>query len=836
MMKTVPRLRFGYSGLLTGLCLLLGGLSVQAQTFQTGNVSDASGNFLTFPFQLPDPNPLTPPPPPPAFNARMTAVISNIVVLAGEGIIGGDVLEFDVTIENTSTDPDVVLTAFAFQSKFSESPALASRIGDKLFYATVVPGAHPDGPMGTVKKNGTSNGLFSGKWKGICINSSTDFLPEFNSGLEDESLECAGARTDADLDGNPELSFPLVGLYPGQSQTVRLRLDSGTTDGALHRVPGGTLTGTVGFEELMGPNGITYFVPVMDVPGNVLEIPDFGDNKVLRDADGTFNPTFALAADGLTFNSQEYLTLPRRNFAFTDILGRNHDCETYGLHEVAGTPCFGNPDDQPFFNFLGTGDLIPGIENFAAILHGFGEFVETGDPDNPYALPNYPYDILCDNCGGKPFIPVAEFYKQIHPDTALRQMVAGEYGELGGADQYTAFIESTPVSAPEDFRDESVPEADPGGPPQGPALNTSAVGVFRDLNVIFGGGINGGDAIEFEIDITNTSTNTEAYLTAFNYQTKARGLADIGLLDGFTQDRRDIRLDSSLEPCLTLSDSACWNATLGIGHFPNVIGNGLLFGQMVWTNDDAGREGPVINDQVYVDPVNGKDPVPYWLESVKKNGPFSPILKGNVNFICVKSGLFDNDPDADAACAGEPAILIDPDGLPIPSNITQRLGLPPGETQTVRIRMEFGDFRGAMLKIVAGTLVDLGDPDYGLKRDFDCSDQRELEYAHPDLVGVNIGYLPNTDATWLTPETLEEIEYVIINQPGDAPTVMNFQQNFGYILAMSGFIPSAEFYAPDPNPDLVGTSAEGVLIQQQVLGTYEVNEIPSNVTVFSNNK
>ncbi len=114
----------------------------------------------------------------------------------------------------------------------------------------------------------------------------------------------------------------------------------------------------------------------------------------------------------------------------------------------------------------------------------------------------------------------------------------------------------------------------------------------------------------------------------------------------------------------------------------------------------------------------------------------------------------------------------------------------------------------------------------GLGRDFDCSDQRELEYCHPYNVGEIIGYLPNTDATWLTPATLEEIEYVIINQPGDAPTVMNFQENFGYILAMAGFLPSAEFYAPDPNPDLIGTPYEGVLIRQQVLGEYVMTDVP----------
>jgi len=233
--------------------------------------------------------------------------------------------------------------------------------------------------------------------------------------------------------------------------------------------------------------------------------------------------------------------------------------------------------------------------------------------------------------------------------------------------------------------------------------------------------------------------------------------------------------------------------------------------------------------------------VDYQLESVKKNGPFSPILKGNTNFICVKSGLFFPDQDADAACAGQPADLVDPEGKPIPGNtfnggvgnIVRRLGLLPGETQSVRIRQEFGDFRGALLQVATGglTLTDANvSVDYsstrGLARFFDCEDQRELEYCHPYLVGSNINYLPNTTATWLDPVTLEEIEWVIINQPGDAPRLMNFQANFGYILAMAGFIPSAEFYAPDPNPLLVGTPDEGILIRQQVLGSYALTTVP----------
>jgi hypothetical protein len=799
--------------------------------FQVGVIDESVNDYITFHRDIPEEctRPIgCGPPPVEALPGAMTATFSNIVVLGRQGMIGGDVLEFDVTITNTSpADSGVVLTAFAFQSKFSESPALASRIGDKLFYATAVDGPNnTDGPMDTVKKNGTSNGLFSGKWKGVCINSSEDFLPEFNSGQEDESLECAGSRTDEDSDGEPELDTDLLGLRPGESQTIRLRLDSGTTDGALHRAPAGTLIGTVRGAPILGPNGLTYFVPSMapdpENDDNVLEIVEFGDNKVLRQAGGAFDPTFAPLADGFTFANQQYLTLPRPNYAFTDILGRNHTCGAYGLTLGA---CAGGAEIRPLIGFLDNGDLVAGVENFAAILHGFGEYVETGDPDDPYALPMQPYGVRCERCGGRPYAPVAEFYIDNGGGSVTRQMVAGNYGVLGGSDQYTAFIDATTAK---EITQEIIPEPNPGSPPPGVQLGTSANGEFHSLTVLPGSGINGGDVIEFTIDITNNSSNADAYLTAFNFQTKERGLADIGRLDGASQDRRDIRLDSTLDPCTSLDDGVCWNAALGIGHFPNGIGNGLLFSQMVWTSADAGRiENPVDSDQVFISPT-GIVPTPYWLESLKKNGPFTPILKGNKNFICIKSGLFNTDPDADAACAGEPAILSGPDGELTPGNIIQRLGLPPGQTQRVRIRMEFGDFRGALLRIAPGTLksitsADAPDPaNYGLQRFFDCKDQRELEYCHPDLAGQSIDHLPGTTANWLTPQTLEEIEYVILNQPGDAPTVMNFAENFGFILAMAGFIPSAEFYAPDPNPALVGTRYEGTLIRQQVLGSYQM--------------
>ncbi len=836
-----------------------------AGTFQTGRTNDTSGKYLTYRYELEGDGPpgqqeLRIP------GAKMDAQFSNLELLPGDGIIGGDVLEFDVTMTNTSTDPDVVLSAFAFQSKNSESPALASRLGDKLFYGqlTVADPAHAAGPMASVKKNGTSQGLLPGKWKGICINSSTDFIPEFNSGLEEESLECGGNRSDENADGEPELQTggDMLGLRPGESQTVRLRLDSGTTDGALHVVEPGTLQGRVVADTVIGPNGVEYLVPEIDNTGvtnpNVVGMPDFGDNKVLRDANGDFNPTFAPSADDFRFDNQIHLTLPRRNFAFTDLIGRNHSCATYGLTLGA---CSGG--GSPEINFLDDGDLVPGVENFAALLRGFGEFYDAdGDlvpdenpeyPSTGETRPSFPYNVaganVCENCGGEQYVPIAEFFVDNGDGSLTQSVVAGEYGDPA-TDPYLATVDA---AASETVKEEIIPEADPGGPcdpvedpnsrrPSCLQLRTSATGHFYDLDVALGAGINGGDAVEFTVDVQNTSTNPEAYLTAFNYQTKKRGLADIGVLDGFTQDRRDIRVDSTLPLCTSLSDEACWNETLGVGHFPNVIGNGLLFGQMVWTDDDAGREAPVDSDQVYVDPVDGIDPTPFKLESVKKNGPFTPILKGNVNFICLKSGLFDVDPDADAGCAGEPAILIDEDGEPVPTNITQRLGLAPTETQSVRMRMEWGDFRGAMLEVLAGTLTDAnvnaaygpsGTDTQGLARFFDCSDQRELEFCHPDKNGDVIGYVPNTDAEWLTPATLEEIEHVIVNQPGDAPTVMNFQDNFGKILAMSGFVPSAEFYAPDPSPDLLGTPFEGVLIRQQILGEYGITDVAPTAVAFT---
>lgn len=93
----------------------------QGPTFQVGVVSDATGPYLTFPFEI-ESGAGGPPggQPPPEIDAAMTAVIDNIVVLPGAGAIGGDAIEFDVIITNTS-DPtsNAILTAYAFQAKFS---------------------------------------------------------------------------------------------------------------------------------------------------------------------------------------------------------------------------------------------------------------------------------------------------------------------------------------------------------------------------------------------------------------------------------------------------------------------------------------------------------------------------------------------------------------------------------------------------------------------------------------------------------------------------------------------------------------------------------------------
>jgi hypothetical protein len=144
-------------------------------------------------------------------------------------------------------------------------------------------------------------------------------------------------------------------------------------------------------------------------------------------------------------------------------------------------------------------------------------------------------------CGQRPFTPIAEFYKANSDGSVTQQMVAGGYGALGSADQYTATLDTATA---EKVKEEIIPEPEPGGPcepaPDPPSrkpscaqLRTNAEAQFHSLDVVTESGINGGDVAQFTIDIHNVSPNPQAYLTAFNYQTKERNLADIGGLDGF---------------------------------------------------------------------------------------------------------------------------------------------------------------------------------------------------------------------------------------------------------------------------------------------------------------
>lgn len=52
---------------------------------------------------------------------------------------------------------------------------------------------------------------------------------------------------------------------------------------------------------------------------------------------------------------------------------------------------------------------------------------------------------------------------------------------------------------------------------------------------------------------------------------------------------------------------------------------------------------------------------------------------------------------------------------------------------------------------------------------------------------------------------------------------MNFTENFGQILAMAGFVPSAEFYKPDD---------AGNLLRELIIGNYSVSTLPGDLTSF----
>lgn len=731
------------------------------------------------------------------------------------GAIGGDTFTFDITITNTSPPGGTVLTTFAFQSKFSESPALGSRIGDKLFSAECVPGetdpacdldTDAANPLIGVKKNGTANGLFGGKIKGICINSSDDYPAILNLGVQNEDLECAGGRTfdfdsnqpvlqaaDGDFISPSNIELP-KGLLPGESMTMRLVLDAGTDDGALQRAyapacddPGltpaeaetckastGPLVGTLlNAGEFRAPELASECLDLNIQPGdNVLEVVNFGDVKIIRDSAGNCVPSFE------PFSKNQFLTVPRRNWAFTDILD-TRDTYLPGELPTVLTGATGQ------FSFLDFDQLRPGEMNFFEILRGFGEHGETLDPSCQ------PGGSREGACGGAPYVPWGEFYA-IDPDTGklIRQEVAGSYGaaDYSAGPSLTATVDTGGQSDCRPNRPVMCKTTDPFEPAgqvnPGSAIGASAAAYFSDVVVISDdkttianeGGQAGGDRVRFTVNIENTSpAGSNIYLTSFNFQTKQRGLTDINQNDGTSiLGRQDLRTgaDGTLPVCGSDPyEAQCFDTALGIGRFPNVIGNSLL--SSVFAEPD-----PL--DQLFGSP---EQAVPGQLEAIKKNGTFQPLMKsdfGAANFICIKSGPQESDQDADGTCSGIPT---DGSGNP--------LGLAPGESQTVRLEMDYGDFRGLILRVAPGTLVDYvspADDPFGLlalRGDFDCRDQRRLPYCHPDLVG---------DDWFTSPTSLTDVEFVTVHQPGDAATVMNFEQNFGKLLAMAGFLPTAEFY------------------------------------------
>jgi len=494
-------------------------------------------------------------------------------------------------------------------------------------------------------------------------------------------------------------------------------------------------------------------------PGdNVLDVVNFGDVKIIRDSSGNCVPSFD------PFSKNQFLTVPRRNWGFTDILDTRDD---YLAHENP------TPGQTGKFSFLDFGNLKPDEMNFFEILRGFGESGATLDPSCGAGGSQE------GKCGGEPYVPWAEFYA-IAGGRLIRQEVVGSYGP---ADYSNGPSLTATIAVPEGQTTCRGPAATvkckttdpfeiPGVPNPGDAIGASAMATFSDVVVISDdkttianeGGQAGGDLVQFTVTIENTSPpGSNIYLTSFNFQTKQRGLTDINALDGTSiQGRQDLRTgaDGTLRVCDLDNpfDAQCYDSALGIGRFPNVLGNSLLSSTFV--EDDS---------------VDG--PIPGKLEAIKKNGTFQPLMKtdfGVGNFICIKSGTPSEDQDADETCLGEPGA-----------------GLLPGESQSVRLEMDYGDFRGLILRVAPGTLVDY-DPvleaPFGLLQqggDFDCGDQRRLPYCHPDLI---------EDRWFTSPTSLNEVEFVTVHQPGDAATVMNFEQNFGQLLAMAGFVPTAEFY------------------------------------------
>jgi hypothetical protein len=715
------------------------------------------------------------------------------------GEIGGDVFAFDVTIENTSAN--AVLTTFAFQSKFSESPALGSRIGDKLFTAVRTDYTGPTNGLVGVKKNGTANGLYGGKVKAICINSSTDYPALLNAGTENETLECAGGRT-FDFDTRLPILVDQTGgevtagdgtlprgLLPGQTMTMRISLDTSTDDGALQRqhddpasgdgfLLRGPLTGTVA-EDADG-------FPSLSVPGTVVDLVDFGDVKIWRNDANEFQPSFATTCTGSGASRQcefagqdQNMTVPRRNWGFTDILDTRDTWPTDPSHpdrEIVDT--LADPGDG-VFSFLDVGNLEDDVLNFASILFGFGEHGADLDPSCG------PGGGQQGACGGEPYVPFAEFYA-LDGSQLVRQEVEGSYSYDGSGAEPVIGASIDTATAP-DFKTTD-PFETPGQLNPGTALGGSATYEFSDFVTISDdlatvpneGGVAGGDRFRFTMTVTNTSpAGSGIHLYNAGFQTKERALTDVDpFRDGFDiVNRQDLRTAVQANTCDNLAEVDCWNPDLGIGHYPNVIGNALLSAQFAQPDPLDGEFTP-------------SDMAP--LNAIKKNGPFQPLADGNENFICVKAGDPDVDQDAVESCDGDPG------------STGAQTGLAPGQSQTFRLELDYGDFRGLILEVEAGTLFDTTEPGFGLigmRGDFDCRDQRRLPFCHPDLTG----------SEWFdSPLSMDEVVYVTVHQRGDAATAMDYEDNFGQILAIGGFVPIAEF------SKVVG----GELRTEKVLGEY----------------
>jgi hypothetical protein len=366
------------------------------------------------------------------------------------GEIGGDTFAFDITITNTSDPGGPVLTTFAFQSKFSESPAMGSRIGDKLFTARCVvdPLTGPkcdidtdaDNPLIGVKKNGTTNGLFGGKIKGICINSSDDYPLRPEPGRRERN---AGMHRRANLQPGDQLAGAASGgwiLHRGRQHQAAQGPAAGRVDdhapvaGCRHRrrrlakrsygrldlianpnerdsaSAVGPLIGTLAnLGQPIAANNAAACLELDVQPGdNVLEVVNFGDVKIIRDSFGNCVPSFE------PFSKNQFLTVPRRNWGFTDILDTRDDYLSDPLPTVL-------TGDTGKFSFLDFDNLREGEMNFFEILRGFGEFGETLDPSCMSG------GSKAGKCGGEAYVPWAEFYA-IADGKLVRQEVVGSYG------------------------------------------------------------------------------------------------------------------------------------------------------------------------------------------------------------------------------------------------------------------------------------------------------------------------------------------------------------------------------------------------------------------------